>query len=192
MQICSGRSTGSFHILCEMKRLLLLLCLFLCAVLAFGSDVPMEINLLDGSRIKGRVMSASATELTFLTDFGVSRIPLEKLTADSRQAITIGAKPDTEALLKRISELEARVSQLQQENEALRRQAVAPPSPSYRPPAGGNSLTPSATPQQQPASSGMSYTISSTGKRHNSGCRYFGSGRPCGATDGIACKICGG
>jgi hypothetical protein len=42
------------------------------------------------------------------------------------------------------------------------------------------------------ASSDLSYTISSTGKRHNSNCRYYGKGRPSGPTDGIACKICGG
>lgn len=36
--------------------------------------------------------------------------------------------------------------------------------------------------------------ISSTGKRHNSSCRYYKSakGRPCGAKDGVACKVCGG
>lgn len=34
----------------------------------------------------------------------------------------------------------------------------------------------------------------SSGKRHNSSCRYFknGDGRPCTATEGTACKICGG
>ena len=34
-----------------------------------------------------------------------------------------------------------------------------------------------------------------TSKRHNRTCRYYGStkdGRACGATDGVACKICGG
>ena len=38
------------------------------------------------------------------------------------------------------------------------------------------------------------YWLSSTGKRHNSSCRYYKSskGRPCGATDGVACKTCGG
>ncbi|WP_156345259.1 hypothetical protein [Verrucomicrobium spinosum] len=36
------------------------------------------------------------------------------------------------------------------------------------------------------------WTISSTGKRHNSNCRYYGRGSSCGPTAGIACKICGG
>jgi hypothetical protein len=38
----------------------------------------------------------------------------------------------------------------------------------------------------------LSYTISSTGKRHNSTCRYYGKGRPAGPNEGIPCKICGG
>lgn len=59
-----------------------------------------------------------------MTDFGVSRIPLEKLTSESKQAVTMGGKPDVDALLRRVSELEAKVSQLQQENESLRRQVV--------------------------------------------------------------------
>ena len=42
------------------------------------------------------------------------------------------------------------------------------------------------------ASTGLGHSISSTGKRHNSRCRYYGTGKPCGAGDGIACKICGG
>lgn len=43
-------------------------------------------------------------------------------------------------------------------------------------------------------SEGGEYWLSSTGKRHNSSCRYYKSskGRPCGAKDGVACKTCGG
>lgn len=46
--------------------------------------------------------------------------------------------------------------------------------------------------QEQPE--GGSHWLSSTGKRHNSSCRYFKSskGRPCGPGEGVACKICGG
>lgn len=170
-----------------MKSILLYAFLVLGALTSFGADTPIEINLLDGSRIKGRVMSATASEITFMTDFGVSRIPLEKLTPESKQVVTMGAKPDVDALLRRVAELEAKVSQLQQENESLRRQAVSA-APTSRSPSGAQSLTPPGSTTQPEAS----HTISSTGKRHNSGCRYFGSGRACGPTDGIACKICGG
>jgi len=40
--------------------------------------------------------------------------------------------------------------------------------------------------------SGSGYSISKTGKRHNSGCRYYNSSYSCGPNDGIACKVCGG
>jgi len=35
------------------------------------------------------------------------------------------------------------------------------------------------------------YSISSAGKRHNSGCRYYNPSKPCGPGDGTPCKICG-
>jgi|GEM_PF-6023839 len=87
-----------------MKSILLYTFLVLGALISFGADTPIEINLLDGSRIKGRVMSATASEITFMTDFGVSRIPLERLTPESKQAVTQGAKPDVDALLRRVAE----------------------------------------------------------------------------------------
>ena len=45
-----------------------------------------------------------------------------------------------------------------------------------------------------PAAVESEYKISSTGVRHNSGCRYFNnkSNKPCGPTDGRPCKVCGG
>jgi hypothetical protein len=38
----------------------------------------------------------------------------------------------------------------------------------------------------------LRYTISSTGKRHNSTCRFYGKGRSASKKEGIACKVCGG
>jgi hypothetical protein len=172
-----------------MKQALLFLCLAFCAVSSIAVDAAIDIGLLDGSRIKGRVMTATASEVTVMSDLGVFRIPLDKLTSESRQAITQSTKPDVDALLRRIAELEARVSQLQQENETLRRGAVSSSAPMIRP-SGASSFAPSGG--STPPAAGGSFTMSSTGKRHNSGCRYFGSGRTCGSTDGIACKICGG
>ncbi|MEQ1933959.1 MAG: hypothetical protein ABL962_08785 [Fimbriimonadaceae bacterium] len=169
------------------RAFLLLLTVLATAILAADSE---SFALIDGSKLNGRVMSSTVSEVTILTDFGVLRLGLDKLTPESRAKVIEGSKPDVDALLRRIAELEAKVSQLQQENESLRRQAVATPVPTYRPPSGAQSLTPPGS-TTKPATRG-SYTISSTGKRHNSGCRYFGSGRSCGATDGIACKICGG
>ena len=157
----------------------------LVAIPAQAVDIISELSLQDGSRIKGKVMSATAAEVTVMSDFGVLRIALDKLTPASRASVMAQSSPDTEALLKRIQELEAQVAQLQQENESLRRQAMAAPVPSTPP----RSFAPQ---QMQPGSSGGNYTISSTGKRHNSECRYFGTGRACSAGEGIACKICGG
>lgn len=165
-----------------MKALALLLCSFVAAVTLQASDVSTELSLQDGSRIKGRVMSTSASEVTVLSDFGVFRIPLEKLTAESRASLTQAGKPDVDALLRRIAELEGKVAQLQQENDALRLRATQSP--------GASSSARSMAPSEQ--STGLQYSVSSTGKRHNSRCRYFSSGRPAGPTDGVARKICGG
>lgn len=174
-----------------MKFWFTLLCMVLFAGGAHAADAPIDISLMDGSKLKGRVMSSNGAEITVMSDLGVFRIPLEKLTPESRQAVTQATKPDVDALLRKVAELEAKVSQLQQENESLRRQMAVAPSPGYRP-SGAQSLTPSSPTPTRPPATGGSFTISSTGKRHNSGCRYFGAGRSCGPTEGVACKICGG
>jgi len=168
-------------------RLLALLFVTALSLQTFGAD-PTELSLLDGSKIKGRIMTTTASEVTVMSDFGVLRLPLDKLTAESRAKVGEGAKPDTEAMARRIAELEAKVAQLQNENEALRTQRVAAPTPTYKP-SGVNSLSSGAN---SAVTASQNHSLSSTGKRHNSGCRYFGSGRACGPTDGVACKICGG
>lgn len=164
-----------------------LICVFFATSFLNAADVD-SFSLTDGSQIKGRIMSATASEVTVMSDFGVLRLGLDKLTPESRAKVTEGTKPDVDALLKRVAELEAKILQLQQENEALRKQALVTPTPTYQAPLGVLPKPPGST---QPPS-GPGYTISSTGKRHNSNCRFFGSGRSCGATEGVACKICGG
>lgn len=175
-----------------MKTALLILCLSLVMLPSWAADAtPSELSLSDGSRLKGRAMSATASEVTVMTEFGVLRIALDKLTAESRAAVTAGSKPDTAALLQRIAELEAKVAQLQTENESLRRTATTPAPSSFRP-LGLSSGATTSTSAGSTETDTRLHTISSAGKRHNSGCRYYGSGRACGPTDGIACKICGG
>lgn len=169
-------------------RLLALVFVAALSLPTFGAD-PMELSLLDGSKIKGRIMTATASEVTVMSDFGVLRLPLEKLTAESRAKVGEGAKPDTEAMARRIAELEAKVAQLQTENESLRAQRVATPAPTYRP-SGVNSFSSGGA--STTGATSQNHTISSTGKRHNSNCRYFGTGRACSPSEGIACKICGG
>jgi endonuclease YncB( thermonuclease family) len=63
-----------------------------------------------------------------------------------------------------------------------------------RPPSvGGNPNL--APPSGSGSKAAMSYWITTkSGKRHNSGCRWYekSKGRACTATEGVACKICGG
>jgi hypothetical protein len=178
----------------------LILFLVLLAIPAVAGQETMDLLLNDGSRIKGRVMSVTASEVTVMSDFGVLRLDLQKLTAETRARLAEANRPDSTALLQRIAELEAKVSQLQQENEQLRRGVLAASTPARTPAytpspvAGVRNLSPGsgagASSTETPTAS--RWTISSTGKRHNSGCRYYGSGRSCGPGDGVACKICGG
>jgi hypothetical protein len=53
---------------------------------------------------------------------------------------------------------------------------------------GTNKVAPS-----QPAQAG-GYWLSSTGKRHNARCRFYATskGRSGSASEGVACKTCGG
>lgn len=170
-----------------MKAYLLIVSLVFCALPAVADDPPIDISLLDGSRIKGRIMAATASEVTVMSDIGVFRISLDKLTTESRVIVSQGNKPGTEALLARIAELEARVAQLQQENEQLRKHSLAEGGTGNRPSTPlGIASGPSKT------GVGLQYSLSTTGKRHNSGCRYYGSSKSCGPTDGVPCKICGG
>ncbi len=106
-----------------------LLVLVLLAFPGFAGQETMDLLLNDGSKIKGRVMSVTASEVTVMSDFGVLRLDLQKLTADTRAKLSETSKPDSAALLQRIVELEAKVSQLQQENEQLRRGALAVSTP---------------------------------------------------------------
>ena len=51
------------------------------------------------------------------------------------------------------------------------------------------------TPQTNPNAPQQKYWLTtSTHKRHNSSCRYFGNskGRSCGPNEGTPCKLCGG
>jgi hypothetical protein len=84
------------------------------------------------------------------------------------------------------------VQALREENQTLRR-LLATLSPASVP------ITPSTATVSQPvapatAAAETGFWMSSTGKRHNSKCRFYKNtqGYPCGPNDGIACKLCGG
>jgi hypothetical protein len=157
-----------------------------------------SVKLKDGSVIKGEVsplQSNNPAQVVVTTDFGVMRLPVEKLSDKSRKALGIGQPLSAAQYEARIAQLEAKIKALEEENARLRRAGTATagtggsttPAPALRP----SSLTP-APAKEPPAAAGLSYSLSSTGKRHNSRCRYYGTGRACSATDGVACKICGG
>lgn len=101
-----------------MKTGFLALLLLFAGLIAVGVDAPTEINLLDGSKLKGKITSNNGSEITVISDLVVFRIPLEKLTPESKAAVLEATKPDVEALLRKVAELEAKVSQLQQETNA--------------------------------------------------------------------------
>ena len=78
------------------------------------------LKLNDGSVIKGEVKSASpaATEVVVSTEYGVIRVPVAKISPESRKALGIG-QPATTA------QYEARIAELEAENAQLRQAVVA-------------------------------------------------------------------
>ena len=172
---------------------------FVSLIVSVGvSAAPMELNLLDGTRIKGDVTkpaSGSATDVVVITEFGVIRVPTSKLSTESRNELGLTQSGDSN-VGERVAILENRVRQLEEENARLRRELAgarsAPSSAALTPVPQPRSMSSRQAISESSPASGGSYSKSSTGKRHNSGCRYYGSGQPCGPTDGVACKICGG
>lgn len=169
--------------------------------LLFGLAIaaPVELKLKDGTILKGEVAPAKPgeirTDVVVTTDYGVSRIPIEKLTDEAKVKIGLGKPLTATEYEAHIKSLQARIKSLEEENARLRREmagsGTAPARPAALTPTPSAPRATPADPPEQP-SAGGAHSISSTGKRHNSRCRYYGSGKPCGATDGVACKICGG
>ena len=111
---------------------------------------------------------------------------------------------------QQFEKLKSENAALKQENQVLRKlvfekQSFAPSQPvsSPTPSSVSTPLTPAppSTPfparvvPTKPSSGAVEYWITtSSSKRHNSGCKYFqtSKGRPGAATEGTACKICGG
>lgn len=147
----------------------------------------VTLKLVTGESMTGTMGDVRDGSVSLITDYGPVRVPVEKLSAETKTKLGISDKVDVESLRKRVRELEDLVVRLREENANLRQAAAARPVASESP-ATGASTRPST-----PSSDGLTYRMSSTGKRHNSRCRYYSSkGRDCGPSDGVACKICGG
>ena len=130
--------------------------------------------------------------------------------------ITINQKvisSDTNSIVEirqQLEKLKSENAALKQENQVLRKLVFErqnapqpPPVSSPTPSTVSTPLTPAppSTPSAarvvptKPSSGAVEYWITtSSSKRHNSGCKYFQTsrGRPGAATEGTACKICGG
>ena len=153
---------------------------------------PITLELTGGSVIKGDLVSWNGQQVVVNAEFGSLTFKREQLSQATLLRLDL-LSGDPQKLVARIAELEATVESLRKDNTSLRQQLQATlaartaPAPAL--PINSISSTSSKT---APAPTGLSYTVSSTGKRHNSRCRYYGSGRPAGPNEGIPCKICGG
>jgi hypothetical protein len=146
----------------------------------------ITVKLLSGETLVGKVAGIKHDALNLVTDYGVVSIPVAKIAEESRKSLNIAEEKDTTKLNNRISELEALVASLREENATLRKGGHAAPSNA------APSQKASAVPNQTDEA-GVTYKLSKSGKRHNSRCRYFGSaGDACGPNDGEPCKVCGG
>lgn len=113
--------------------------------------------------------------------------------------------PETPGRTPTVAELQRQVATLQSENDFLRREIKAlrqalsldDPAPAAQPEVNRGTkdsaivVPPTTTRSSQEAGY---WLTSSTGKRHNPRCRYYGSskGHPCKSSEGTACKVCGG
>ena len=130
---------------------------------------------------------------SFLLLASLSLLPVSPLRAQEAAArngvpaAPVQAVSDKEALLRRIQELETLVAKMRAENEALRKQIdlTAVPEPAIA----GAKMKPAAKILPDGAR-----WVTSTGKRHNANCRFYGKGQGHAARpgEGVACKVCGG
>lgn len=182
-----------WHISCQLNRLLLrpsrmkifFAVLLLCSPLL---AVPVTLELQGGSTFKGELIKWDGETAQLKAEFGEISLKKVQLTQKSIDMLAMQSG-DTSGLQARVTELEKTVASLMRDNTALRAQLK-----------GGTALATATQPKTtssqatDSSSSQDSYWISSTGKRHNSSCRYFktSKGAPGSAGQGTACKICGG
>ena len=163
--------------------------------LAGEKEPIVDLKMGDGTTVKGQILSKSTTELVVQTEFGTLRVPVQKLTDESRR--NLFPTTDPASLTERMLELESKVKALEVENQMLRKQlaeakAGTITTPSSKAETGTKQAPEKVKSLSTSETAGLTFSLSSTGKRHNSRCRFFGAGKPCDATAGVACKVCGG
>lgn len=148
------------------------------------------VKLVSGEVMSGTVGAVKDGSLSLITEYGPVRIPIEKISPETKAKLGIsGDAANATALAARVRELEALVERLREENAMLRRAGASPAAVA---PAVSR-VTPASGASAENPETGTGYRISSTGKRHNSRCRYYNSaGRAGTANEGVACKVCGG
>jgi regulator of replication initiation timing len=121
---------------------------------------------------------------------------LEQETAKAQNQVPTA---DLETLKAEVARLRTDNDALKAENQSQRRMLAEKASPTLPPQAYQSTPVRSqpvpSTIQSPPQTAAKQYWLtSSSSKRHNSSCRYYGTskGRACGPTEGVACKICGG
>jgi hypothetical protein len=174
-------------------RYLLGLAILFAVTLTFAQSTGrVSLQLADGTVVKGRVLSQTDDEVTLDSTIGILTVKKVQLTSDSLQQVMPVAKDELSALRERVTQLEKIVAALQEENQALRATFAQQSGVASTASVAAEPTATSRTPTTQTQT--LKYWMSSTGKRHNSNCRYFGvgNGHPCSAQEGVACKICGG
>jgi hypothetical protein len=159
----------------------------------------LTLTTADGTQVRGLVMTMTADEVTLQGSSGIYTLKRSQLTPDSQKAILkFETGDDGETLKRKVAEQERVIAALRAENQQLRAALVqsgstkpAPVAPAVQ---SSNAAPSSGSINSSAVSNTGGYWISSTGKRHNSSCRYYqtSKGRQGTADEGVACKICGG
>lgn len=180
-----------------MLRLLFVLCTMTYAATADQSG-NVTLKTVDGMELRGMVMATTEDEVTLQSSSGIFTLKRSQLATESKAALTkMETADDADGLRKKVAEQERTIAALRTENQQLRAalaQGVVTSVPAPVTPTTNLAAPVGTTREKTNAAVQSGYWISSTGKRHNSGCRYYqtSKGRPGNSDEGVPCKICGG
>src|SRR5690606_4613695 len=146
-------------------------------LMATVQAAPVSIELSGGSIVNGELLSWDGKDVQVKAEFGTITFKREQLSQKSLDRLDLQSG-DPQKLAAKILDLEATVASLRRDNAALRQQLAQ--APVSQPSSLTSSVAASRSPELTSESTVLSYSRSSTGKRHNSNCRYFGSGSTCG------------